>query len=44
MQQNPGGTQGQVALDSLSWWGAALPRAGVEAKWALRSPSAQAIL
>ena len=25
------------ALGSLSWWGAALPMAGVEAGWALRS-------
>ena len=32
------------ALGSLSWWGAALPMAGVEAGWALRSLPTEAIL
>jgi len=32
------------ALGSLSWWGEALPMAGVEAGWALRSLTTEAIL
>ena len=32
------------ALGSLSWWGAALPTAGVWAGWALRSLPTQTIL
>jgi len=34
----------RLALGSLSWWGAALPMAGVEAGWALMSLPTQTIL
>jgi len=38
------GRQVGWALGSLSWWGAALPTAGVGAVWALRPLPAQTIL